>query len=126
MIDFENNEIVTLIELTKSDKLIWKKISPDGFQLIRETNGAPDNPLVNYSNKISYSIERNEGNFFLVGHDIRFTFTMTNIENDEVLLTLNKSKYESGNEISNLETLYNAITEQHERKIAAYFNGSVK
>lgn len=105
-----------LIAKTDCDDIIWKRISPTRYTFEKKLPYSSERKLIN-SGEILYTMTKNEGNFLMSGHDIRYELEIVNKDNEETIYKIGSSK-DSEEETRNILTdLYNSIESQQNRKL---------
>lgn len=120
--------IEKIIDNTRSDNIIWKRISPTSYEWKSDVsrNYHDDVERLISDTEISYTIQKTEGNYLFVGHQIRYYFVMTDLLKKETLLSI-ESQNEQNEEINlTLERLFIEVTEQHNRKVLLFFDKTIE
>ena len=126
------NEIIqrieTLINNTRDDKIIWKRINQINYEWTNSvTRNYQDGAERLISNTdINFSIQKTEGNYLLVGHQVRYHFNMVDSKNKETLLNLESHTEPNEELVRILERLFNEVTDQHNRKVLLYLDKLVE
>jgi hypothetical protein len=119
--------IETLINNTRNDKIIWKRISPTNFEwksiVARDYQNDEERLISN--TEIGYSIQRSEGNYIMVGHQIRYCFAVIDLQNKETLINIESHNDQNEETILILKKLFDEVTEQHNRKVLLFLDKTI-
>lgn len=123
-----NKEIQTklqeIMNKTNTDDIIWKRITPTCYSFARNIPYDGERKLIQVA-KVVYTITKNEGNFLMTGHDIRYIFEINNKDNEETILRIESDKNSEEEVKTILSNIYEAIDKQQLRKITTILNASI-
>jgi hypothetical protein len=129
-----SQKIEQIIQKTTTNSIIWKRINSTTYEWTAEVRPVIGEKLIGLTD-IGYSIQKNEGRFLLGGRQRRYSFTMTDLKNKELLFEIqascpfnedgSESLDDADEEYEMLQKLFTSTSDQHDRKILDYLNKTV-